>query len=500
MKNLALDAFFQKMEADGMALAFKDVRLKSGYSQVLPPEVSVRTQFSRKVTLNSPVVSAAMDTVTESTMAIAMAKAGGIGVIHRKFATPAQQAEEVERVKLYLNAIISKPICVYEDDTIETIESLREEKMYSFQSFPVLNRQGRLIGLLTRNDFDLCQNVCLPAREAMTQKLITAPVGTTLVQAYALMIKEKKKVLPITDTEGKVTGMYIFSDVKRVMEGNSQSYNIDSAGHLRVAAAIGTGDSALGRATLLANASVDVIVIDTAHGDSKPVFETLKEIKRAFPDIDVVVGNVSEGASAKRLVDAGADGIKVGQGSGSICTTRMVAGIGCPQVTAIYNCAKAIQDSGVPVCADGGIEYSGDITVAIGAGAHSVMLGNLLAGTEETPGEIITIDDMRYKHYRGMGSLGVMIESRESRNRYGQTNLGKDKLVPEGVEGAVPCKGPVEKSLYQYVGGLRSGMGYVGARTIEELQEKADFYRISSAGLAESHPHNIRIVKDAPNY
>ncbi|MDP2944336.1 MAG: IMP dehydrogenase, partial [bacterium] len=310
----------------------------------------------------------------------------------------------------------------------------------------------------------------------------------------------KKKILPLVDKQKKLTGMYVYSDVKRIITGGSPFYNVDARGNLRVGAAVGVGREAFERAEILNERGVDVLVIDTAHGDSKAVLETLKQLKKDYSKVDIVVGNVSEAESARRLAQAGADGIKVGQGPGSICTTRVVAGIGCPQVTAVYNCARALRGSGVPVCADGGIEYSGDVTVAIAAGADSVMLGKMLAGTTETPGEVFIKNGMPVKQYRGMGSLAAMQASQASRERYGQKEISKDKLVPEGIEAVVPYKGDVEIIIFQILGGFKSGLGYTGAATIKELQEKADFYHISAAGLSESHPHGVTMEKEAPNY
>jgi IMP dehydrogenase len=433
-------------------------------------------------------------------MAIALAKAGGIGVIHRNL-TPKDQAAEVVRVKLHLNGRIMRPIYVFGDDTMEAIENRRREKNYSFRSFPVTDRSGKLIGLLTENDFVFCDNPKLTASAVMTKDVMTAPPETDLSTAYEKMRSHKKKVLLLVDGKGFIAGMYVFSDVKRIKTGNSAVFNTDSNGQLRVAAAIGTGDAELKRAEKLVRCGVDVLVIDTAHADTASVIEgTLKVLKQKITRTDIVVGNISRGSSARNLVDAGADGIKVGQGPGSICTTRIIAGIGCPQVTAIYNCAKAIEGSGVPVCADGGISHSGDIVVAVVAGAQTVMLGRLLAGTDEAPGNIVNIHGVPHKIYRGMGSLGAMQDNDASRKRYGERSTGKDQIVPEGIEGAVPYQGGVDKLLHQYVEGLQRGMGYVGAATIQELQEKGEFFRISPSGLAESHPHNVEYIQDAPNY
>lgn len=480
-------------------MSYGDVRLKTGHSEILPADAKLETFFSRRVPLKCPIVSSPMDTVTEHAMAIELAKMGGIGIIHRGL-SPEKQAFEVSKVKFYLNGLIKKPTSVHENETIESILKMRENNDLSFHSFPVLDENEKLVGLLTNNDFDFCSDHKLKASEVMSRELITAKENTSLEEVYKIMQENKKKVLPIIDESEKLAGMYVYSDVKRLITGGSPLYNLDNNKNLRVGAAVGIGNDAMERIALLAPLGIDVVVIDTAHADTEIVIKTLKEVKKNYPEIDVVVGNVSEGESARRLAEAGADGIKVGQGPGSICTTRIVAGIGCPQVTAIYNCAKAVRGMPVPICGDGGIQQTGDITIAIAAGASSVMLGNILSGTKETPGEVIIRQGVSVKEYRGMGSLGAMQASKASRERYGQAQSEKDKLVPEGVEGIVQYKGEVSNIIFQCLGGLRSGMGYVGAKTIKELQEKADFYRISTAGFEESHPHNLMVTKDAPNY
>jgi IMP dehydrogenase len=492
------DAFFKAMEAQGLALTFDDVRLRSGYSEVLPEQVSLRTRFSRRVGLNIPIVSAAMDTVTESGMAMALAKLGGLGVIHKNL-LPKEQEDEVQRVKFHLSGVIRKPITVRTQDTIAEIRKRREERHFSFFTFPVLDEAGRLAGLLTQNDFDFCENAAQAAEDVMTRDLITASASTTFDEAYRLMHQNKKKVLPLVDGDGALVGMYLFSDLARIKSGSSDAYNVDDQGRLRVAIAMGVYDDAFARAELMAE-KVDVFVIDTAHGHSRGVLETVRELKSRYPQVDIVAGNVSEPDAVEPLIEAGIDGLKVGQGGGSICTTRIVAGIGCPQISAVYRCAVIARMKGVPVCSDGGVANSGDIPLAIGAGADSVMLGRLLAGTKEAPGDIEWMGDRPMKKYRGMGSLGAMEARKGSRERYQQGGVAVNKLVPEGVEGVVPYTGELEVVLHQYLGGLRAGMGYVGAATIPDLQEKADFHRISSAGQAESHPHDIRITRDAPNY
>jgi IMP dehydrogenase len=493
------DIFFKKMESIGLALSFDDVRLRSAHSKVAPVDVDLNTKFSRNVPLKIPLISAAMDTITEHKMAIAMAMLGGLGIIHRNN-SPKQQAAEVAKVKFHLNGLIGKPICVSEDDVIQNVLMRRREKGYAFHSFPVLNSSGHLAGIVTKNDFDFCDNHTNRIKDIMSKKVVVAPKNTNLNEAYDIMIKNKKKILPIVDKNKFIRGMYVFSDVARIKFGGSLIHNTDKNGRLRVGAAIGAENDVWERLNLLNKEDVDVVVIDTAHGDSKNVIDVLKKIKKNY-NFDAVVGNISESESAKNLTMAGVDGIKVGQGPGSICTTRIVAGIGCPQVTAVYNCSKTvIAKAKIPVCADGGIRNSGDITIALGAGANCVMLGRLLAGTKETPGDLIFYNGMRAKNYRGMGSLGAMESSAGSRERYGQSSSEKNKLVPEGVEGIVPYQGEMANVIYQYLGGLRSGMGYVGAANIDELHRKANFFRISHSGLTESHPHDIFITKTAPNY
>lgn len=495
------DLFFQNMEMLGLALSYDDVRLKTNYSNVIPSseEIDLISKFSRRIQLKCPIVSSPMDRVTESTTAIEMAKLGGLGIIHRGL-TPKSQSDEVARVKFYLNGLIEKPITVFSTNRVSEVLKMIEEKNYSFHSFPVLDENGQLVGIVSGNDFDFCSNTNLTIADIMSREVITAPKGICLTEAFSIMCQHKVKVLPLLDQESRLAGLYVFSDVKRIITGGSPIYNLDDRGSLRVGAAIGTGPEAIARAELLVRKKVDVLVIDTAHSDTDTAINTLTELKVQYPEIDIVVGNISEADSAKRLAQAGADGVKVGQGPGSICTTRIVAGIGCPQVTAVYNCAMAVQDFNIPVCADGGIKYSGDIVIAFGAGASSVMLGGLLAGTDESPGKVIMTPNGPVKEYRGMGSLGAMQDSQEARQRYGQVEVKLDKLVPEGVEAVIPYRGKLADVIFQLVGGLKAGMGYVGARTISELEDKADFYRLSGAGLGESHPHGITLTKLPPNY
>lgn len=486
----------QRSLDNGEVLTFDDVRLRTGYSSTLPKDVNLESRFSRNVPLMIPIVSAAMDTVTESKMAIELAKLGGLGIIHRGLGVE-MQARQVRSVKRYLNGLIEMPRKVRDDDTVEAVLSKRKEKGFDFYSFPVINSGGKLVGLVSGNDFEFCTDYSQPISTIMTTDLLTASEGTTINQAYDLMLSRKKKILPLINNREEVVGMYVFSDVKRIKTGSAVSYNVDSRQQLRVGAAIGTGENELERAAQLVEKGVDVLVIDTAHGDTKDVVETLKKLKSSY-HVDVVVGNISVGDSARRLADAGADGIKIGQGPGSICTTRPIAGIGRPQLSAVYDCARAVNGSGIPICADGGLRYSGDIPIAIAAGASSVMMGGMLAGTDEAPGEKVFVDGRMWKQYRGMGSEGAMKDSKAAQERYRQAD--DRKFVPEGVEGLVAYKGKLGDVVFQYVGGLRSGMGYVGAADISELIEKGEFDRITGAGIIESHPHDIRVTKDASNY
>ncbi len=488
----------EKAKEERLALTFDDVRLRTGYSEVMPDIVNIESKFSRNIGLKIPIASAAMDTVTEYKLAIELAKLGGIGVIHRNL-TIEDQVFHVTKVKNHLNGLIEKPICVYDDESVSSILSRREIKGYTFHSFPVLNREGKLVGILTGNDFEFCGDSSLYTRDIMSTDLLTAPQGTTIDEAYEMMRREKKKILPLIGKNDHIIGMYVFSDVKRIKTRSAETYNVDARGQLRVAAAVGIGEEALERVARLSKENIDVIVIDTAHGDSKAVIDTLKKIKKNY-SVDVVVGNISVGESAQRLAEAGADGIKVGQGPGSICTTRIIAGIGRPQVSAVYDCARAVVDYNIPICADGGLRSSGDIPVIIAAGAHSVMMGTMLAGTEEAPGEIVFVEGRQWKNYRGMGSIGAMETSQGARERYLQKQAGKNQLIAEGIEGLVSYKGKLGEVILQYIGGLRRGMGYVGASSIEELREKGDFDRITDAGFSESHPHDVKIIKDSPNY
>ncbi len=498
-KERACDAFFNAQRERFFAVGFDDLRLRTDYSEILPEEARLQSKFSRNIDLQIPIVSSPMDTVTETKMAIAMAMAGGLGIIHKGL-SPARQAAQVAKVKHRMNAFIYDPICVSAQDKVADVLRMKEEKDYGFSSFPVVDSDKRLLGMVTSNDFQFCDN---PQESVIADIMSANPVfaeSVDMAKAYQIMLTNHKKILPIINVERKLIGIYTLTDLKRIMSNNASGFNLDSKGSLVVGAAIGVHDDDYDRAQLLIDKGVNVLVLDTAHGDSLKVIAMLRYLKAKYPGIDIVAGNISEGAAAKRLVDAGADGIRVGQGPGSICTTRIVSGIGHPQVSAIYECAKAIRGSGVPVCADGGIKYSGDITIALGTGADNVMLGNLLAGTTESPGEVIFREGKAVKLYRGMGSLGAMLDNKASRERYSQSGKTSDKLVPEGVEGAVQFKGEVANILFQLIGGLRAGMGYNGAKDIATLQQIANFYLVSAAGMQESHPHDLYFVKDAPNY
>lgn len=493
------DTFFDAMDNHGLALSYDDVLLKTGESKTMPARVSTKTRFSTNIELPIPVVSAAMDTVTEHETAIALALLGGIGVLHKNMSIK-QQAKEVARVKHFLHGFVEAPITVSPTDKVGDVLAMREEKQLPFHSFPVVQKNGKVVGIVGSRDFTFCTDKSTQIRTIMSTNFLSAPEVTSLKKAYSLMLKGKKKVLPIVNKQGLLRGLYTFKDAQRIVNDDQSNFTIDENNQLRVAAAVGTGSDTLARVKALKEMGVDAIVLDTAHGDSAPVYAAIKKLRKAFPNIELIAGNVSEPESALRLAQAGAQGIKVGQGPGSICTTRVIAGIGAPQLTAVHKCARAVRGMNVPVCADGGINQTGHIPIAIGAGADCVMLGSLLAGTDESPGEMIHHDGRQWKSYRGMGSLGAMKDNAGSRNRYSQDDASNEKLVPEGIEGLTPYKGPLHAVVHQYIGGLRAGMGYVGAKDIPELHQKARFSRITSAGKKESHPHDVVITKEAPNY
>ncbi len=479
----------------GEGLTYDDVLLIPSFSEVLPREVNIQSKFTKNISLNVPIVSAAMDTVTESAMAIAMAQEGGIGVLHKNMSIE-QQAAKVRKVKRAESGMIIDPVTLPLDAKVGDAKQAMKE--FSIGGIPVVDDHGILKGIVTNRDLRFEKNNSRAITEVMTsENLITAKEGTNLTQAEEILQENKIEKLPVVNSEYKLVGLITFRDITKLTQ--KPIANKDKFGRLRVAAAIGVTHDAVKRATALIKAGVDAIVIDTAHGHTKGVVTVLKQVKEAFPQIDVVVGNIATGAAAKYLVENGADAVKVGIGPGSICTTRVVAGVGFPQLSAVMEVAAAIKGSGVPVIADGGIRYTGDIPKAVAAGANSVMLGSLLAGTKESPGETIIFEGRKFKSYRGMGSLEAMQEG--SKDRYFQ-DVEDDikKLVPEGIVGRVPYKGELNESMSQFIGGLRAGMGYCGAKDIETLQDEAQFVRITNSGIKESHPHNVTITKEAPNY
>ncbi|MEO1922970.1 MAG: IMP dehydrogenase [Nautiliaceae bacterium] len=474
------------------ALTFEDVLLVPKYSEVLPKEVDLKTKFTKNVELNIPIVSAAMDTVTESRAAIALARLGGIGVIHKNMDI-ATQAKEVEKVKKSESGIIIDPIKIFPDDTLAKAEELMAT--YKISGVPVVDKNGKLIGILTNRDMRFEKDYSKKVKDVMTKMpLVTAKEGITLEEAEEILHENKIEKLPIVDEKGYLKGLITIKDIQKKKE--YPNANKDKFGRLRVAAAIGVGNG-IERAAALVGAGVDVIVIDSAHGHSKGIIDLVKAVKERF-DVDVVAGNVATAEATRDLIKAGADAVKVGIGPGSICTTRIVAGVGVPQISAIDECATEAKKYGVPVIADGGIKYSGDIAKALAVGASSVMIGSLLAGTEESPGETIMYQGRQYKSYRGMGSIGAM--QKGSNDRYFQEGTAADKLVPEGIEGMVPYRGKIKDVIHQLIGGLRASMGYVGAKDIPTFQERAEFVEITSAGLKESHVHDVTITKEAPNY
>lgn len=472
-------------------LTFDDVLLIPNKSDILPREVDVSTYITKNIKLNIPIISSGMDTVTEARMAIAMAREGGLGVIHKNM-TIENQANEIDKVKRSEHGIIVDPIFLAPENTLQDAHDLMEK--YRISGVPI-TVHGKLVGILTNRDLRFETNLAQKIADCMTHEhLITAPVGTSLEEAKELLRKHRIEKLPLVDENQNLKGLITIKDIEKAQRYPNSAK--DGKGRLRVAAAIGVGADMQDRVDALVKAKVDLLVVDTAHGHSRGVIEAIKTIKSRYPEVDLMAGNVATGAATRELIEAGADAIKVGMGPGSICTTRVIAGIGVPQITAVYDCATAARPYGVPVIADGGIKYSGDITKAVAAGANVVMIGNLLAGTEESPGETIIYQGRSFKVYRGMGSLGAMVEG--SKDRYFQDNM--DKLVPEGIEGRIPYKGAVAETVYQMVGGLRAGMGYCGVRNIEELITKTRFIKITGAGLKESHPHDISITKEAPNY
>jgi IMP dehydrogenase len=488
-----MQAHLNKIVGEG--LTYDDVLLVPAFSEVLPREVNIQAKFTRNIVINVPIVSAAMDTVTESRMAIAMAQEGGIGVLHKNMSIE-QQAMKVRKVKRAESGMIIDPV------TLPTTALVKDAKAnmaeFSIGGIPIVDNSGKLIGIVTNRDLRFEKNNQRPIAEVMTSKnLVTVSEGTSLEQAEGILQENKIEKLPVVDKDYKLVGLITFRDITKLTQ--KPNANKDQYGRLRVAAAIGVTADALERAEALVAAGVDAVVIDTAHGHTKGVVGILKEMKRKFPELEVIVGNIATGEAAKYLVAAGADAVKVGIGPGSICTTRVVAGVGFPQFSAVLEVAAAIQGSGVPVIADGGIRYTGDIPKALAAGADTVMLGSLLAGTKESPGETIIYEGRKFKSYRGMGSVEAMKEG--SKDRYFQ-DVEDDikKLVPEGIVGRVPYKGDLYESIHQFVGGLRAGMGYCGAKDIATLQRTGRFVKITASGINESHPHDVTITNESPNY
>jgi len=472
-------------------LTFDDVLLLPRRSDMLPRDADTSTWITRGIKLNIPIVSAGMDTVTEARMAIAIAREGGIGVIHKNMSIE-QQASEVDRVKRSEHGVITDPIYLSPEHTIR--DALRLMERYHISGVPIVVN-GKLVGIITNRDIRFEVDLDGKIDTAMTKEnLVTAPVGTTLEQAKAILWKHKIEKLPLVDANFQLRGLITIKDIEKTRQYPNATK--DSLGRLRVAAAVGVGLANMERAEALVASRVDVLVVDTAHGHSEGVLQMVRELKSAWPEVALVAGNVATAEATLDLIEAGADGVKVGIGPGSICTTRVVAGVGVPQITAVLDCAGAAAKHGVPIIADGGIKYSGDIVKALAAGADTVMLGNLLAGTEESPGETEIFQGRTYKVYRGMGSLGAM--ERGSKDRYFQEQA--NKLVPEGIEGRVPYRGPLADTIFQAVGGIKAGMGYCGCRTVAELKTKTQFVRITGAGLKESHPHTVNITKEAPNY
>ena len=489
-------AFSETEKLVGLGLTFDDVLLVPARSEVLPATASTATRLTRSIQLAIPILSAAMDTVTEARMAIALAREGGLGVVHRNLSIE-EQLSEVDKVKRSESGMIVEPVTLRADASVR--EALAVMERYHISGVPITDEQGKLVGILTNRDLRFVEDVEQPVSAVMTsENLITAPTGTTLEEAQSILHRHRVEKLPVVDERGHLTGLITVKDIQKKIQFPNATK--DSQGRLRVAAAVGVGADAEERAAALIGAGVDLLVVDTAHGHAVSVLQTVERIKRRHR-VEVMAGNIATGAAAEALIAAGADAVKVGVGPGSICTTRVVAGVGVPQITAILDCARAAYRHDIPVVADGGLQYSGDIAKAIAAGADAVMLGSLLAGVDESPGEVVLYQGERFKEYRGMGSIGAMKARSYSKDRYFQEGVGNiQKLVPEGIEGRVAYKGPVGNLVYQLVGGLRSAMGYVGAPDIPTLKRETRFVRITAAGLRESHPHDVVITREAPNY
>ena len=495
--NKYLDAFMKTFPYEG--LTYDDVTLVTQYADFLPDDASLETQLTSRQKMKIPFVSAAMDTVTEAPMAIAMALAGGIGVIHKNLEED-EQAKEVAKVKNHLNGLIASPVCFHANDDIAYLRAEKKRRGLKFNGFPILDDQDRLVGMITSSDMRFAPMNAATLKDVMQKTLITAKPGTSLKKAYEIMRANKLGKLPLVDKAGHVVGLYSFTDVQRLVENQNPTYNCDDKFRLRVSASVSGGKGDLSRMEKLADAGVDVVVVDSAHGHSKGIMDMTKYIVKHFPKVDVIAGNIATGEAALALAKCGAHAVKVGIGPGSICTTRVVCGVGIPQLTAVYSAAKALRGTGVPVIADGGIKLSGDVPKALAAGASSVMLGSVLAGTEESPGEKIYANGRKYVTYRGMGSMAALKNGKGSRARYFQDNEADENLVPQGIEGMVPYSGHVSAIMTQFCGGLRASLGYCGTKTVAELQARGKFYRVTAAGQREARPHDITITKEAPNY
>ena len=491
--NPHLDSFMDQFPHE--SLTFDDVSLITQYADFLPPDTDLNSPFSKNITLHIPFVSAAMDTVTEAEMAIGMAMLGGIGVIHKNLSAH-RQAEIVRKVKYHLNGLISEPVTFGDNLSLSEILAEKKKKGYTFSGFPILNSHGLLVGMLSSKDIKFARDTSASVTKFMTRELTTAHPTTTLQEAYDIMQQKKIGKLPLVE-EGKLVGLYSYADARTLIENEEPLYNRDEHYRLRVAAAVGPYDH--DRIETLVGAGVDAIVIDTAHGHTKSVIETTMWVKKEYEQVDVIAGNIATAEAAVALRDAGADAVKVGIGPGSICTTRVVTGVGVPQIKGVYDCARALEES-IPVISDGGIRHSGDVAKALAAGASVVMMGSVLAGTEESPGEKIIYQGRQYVVYRGMGSLGAMHDGIGSRERYGLSSVDRKNLVPQGIEGMVPFAGTVKQVMTQYIGGLQASLGYCGTASIQELRTRGQFTRVSNAGSLEGHAHDVKVTKEAPNY
>jgi IMP dehydrogenase len=486
---------YGKKFVDYRGFTFDDLLLVPGYSEVLPSQVDTSTFLTEEIRLNAPICSAAMDTVTESRLAIALAREGGIGILHRNLPLE-DQAREADKVKRSESGVIVDPFYRYPEDSLNEAVALMAH--YHISGVPIVDHDLRLVGIITNRDLRFITDYNQPIDNVMTKEnIVTAPIGTDLESAKKILSSRKVEKLPIVDANGKLMGLITIKDIQKAKDFPNATK--DSKGRLRVGAAVGTGSDTMERLEALVASDVDVIVVDTAHGHSVSVINTIKEIRRKYPDLQIVGGNIATAEAARDLIDAGVNGVKVGIGPGSICTTRIIAGIGVPQIAAVMNVACVAHERGCKVIADGGIRYSGDIVKALAAGADSVMIGSLFAGTEDSPGEVVIYRGRSFKSYRGMGSLGAM-KGGNSKDRYFQESTDEDKLVPEGIEGLVPHKGPLGAIVFQMLGGIRSGMGYVGAANIRELHENSQFVQVTAASMKESHPHDVVITKEAPNY